>query len=146
MKINEHLYIDPFGIIRFELGGKILLLFIVEFLAIWVSFMILSSWDIFRTSNQGKAILGLNIFFLVSVFNSIVMKNRFLSFYVSEVAKQFSNIIFFVNIFLILFYYNVNDFQENGSTIEYYYNPAGMTYIFILTFMVCFYVICNSHK
>ena len=143
---TDYLYLDAFGILRFELGGKVLLLFITEIVTIWLSFMILSSWDVFRKSPQGKSILGLNIFFLLSTFNSIILKKIIFGVFKSEILKQFGIFCLFSLVFLVLYYYRIEDFKEDNKVIQYYFNPVGMTYVFLLVFLTCFYIIYNSQK
>jgi len=147
---DDLLYFDDYGILRFDLGGKIMLLFTVEILALWVSFMLLGRWNYFQDSIHGKSILGLDIFFLGTTFFSIVTKGRLINIYHTEIAKQISNLVFFVMIFLIIYYYTpeeINDKIEAGNpgdNLYFYTNPVMMSYIFILVFMICFYVVYNS--
>ena len=44
-KKEELLYFDEYGILRFDLGGKVLLLFLTEIAAVWMSFMLLAKWQ-----------------------------------------------------------------------------------------------------
>ncbi len=147
---NDLFYFDNYGILKFDLGGKIILLFTLEILAMWVVFMILGRWNYFLEDDYGKAILGLNIFFLTSTFTAIVFKGLYLSVYMTEVIKQIGNILFFVMIFLIIFYYTPGEIDQRISSekpndnLYFYTNPVILTYIFILFYMISFYVIYNS--
>ena len=147
---DDLLYFDDYGILRFDLGGKIMLLFTVEILALWVSFMLLGRWEYFQDSVHGQAILGLNIFFLATTFFSITTKGKLIDIYHTEMAKQIANLIFFVMIFLIIYYYTPEEIDDKieadnpNDNLYFYTNPVMMSYIFILIFMICFYVIYNS--
>ena len=147
---DDLLYFDDYGILRFDLGGKIMLLFTVEILALWVSFMLLGRWEYFQDSMHGQAILGLNIFFLATTFFAITTKGKLINIYHTEMAKQISNIIFFVMIFLIIYHYTPEEINDKieadnpNDNLYFYTNPVMMSYIFILIFMICFYVIYNS--
>ena len=61
---KDLIYFDNYGILRFDLGGKIILLFSVEILALWLSFMLLGRWKYFSDTKQGMAILGSDVTFL----------------------------------------------------------------------------------
>ena len=99
---EDLLYFDDYGILRFDLGGKIMLLFTVEIVALWVAFMLLGRWKYFQDSIPGQTILGLDISFLATTFLAITTKGKLINIYHTEISKQISNIIFFVMIFLIL--------------------------------------------
>ena len=112
--------------------------------------MILGRWKYFSDTKHGLAILGSDITFLSITFIAIATKGRFINVYHTEMAKQISNLLFFVMIFLIIYYYTP---EEINSKIEadnpedklyFYTNPVMMSYIFILIFMISFYVIYNS--
>ena len=147
---NELLYFDKYGILRFDLGGKILLLFSVEIIAVWLSFMLLGRWNYFIDTKQGKAILSSNIIFLAITFLAIVLKNKYINVYHTEMAKQIANILFFVMIFLIIYYYNPEELDNRiiadnpNDKLYFYTNPVMLAYIFMLVFMICFYIIYNS--
>jgi hypothetical protein len=147
---DDLLFFDNYGILRFDLGGKIMLLFTVEILALWISFMLLGRWDYFYDTDYGKGILSLDIIFLSTTFFSIVTKGKLINIYHTEVAKQISNLLFFIMVFLIIYHYTPEEINnkirlDNPSDNLYFYtNPVMMSYIFILVFMICFYVIYNS--
>lgn len=152
-KTNEIFYFDHYGILRFELGGKILLTFITEILAIWVCFILLSDWRFISNTKHGLAILSLDVIFLTTTFISIYFKDKYFDIHHTEMAKQISNLLFFVMIFLIILYYQPEDIDSQKrnddseqDSVYFYTNPVTMSYIFILVYMICFYVIFNSTK
>lgn len=149
---KELLYFDQYGILRFDLGGKVLLLFLTEIAAIWVSFILLSKWDYFSDTSYGLAILISNTVFLGITFISIYFKGVFVKVNQTEMAKQLSNILYFVMIFLIIYYYRPEDIDEKirkdqpDKNLYFYTNPVSMTYAFILIYLICFYILFNASK
>ena len=147
---KDLIYFDNYGILRFDLGGKIILLFSVEILALWLSFMLLGRWKYFSDTKQGMAILGSDVTFLSITFFAIVTKGKFINVYHTEIAKQISNLLFFVMIFLIIYYYTPEEINNKiklsdpEDKLYFYTNPVMLSYIFILIFMISFYVIYNS--
>ena len=149
MKKSELLYFDKYGILRFELGGKILLLFLTEITAIWMAFILLANWEYFSDTTHGLAILISDVIFLGVTLTSIFFKNKYLKIYHTEIIKQLSNLLFFAIVFLIIYFYNpqeIDDKREGDVSLYFYTNPVTMTYIFILVYMVCFYILFNSTK
>ena len=149
MKSNKLLYFDKYGILRFDLGGKVLLLFLTEITAVWVAFIILANWNYFNDTDYGLAILLSNVVFLSVTLSSIFFKNTYLEIYHTEIIKQLSNLLFFSIVFMIIYFYKPQDIDDRRKGIEnlyFYTNPVTMTYIFILVYMVCFYIIFNSTK
>ena len=61
---NELWYFDEYGILRFQLGAKILILLLAEISLIWLSFILLSYWKFFTKTDYGKVIISFNIIFL----------------------------------------------------------------------------------
>lgn len=149
---KELIYFDDYGVLRFDLGGKVLLLFLTEVSAIWVSFMLLSKWKYLDDTPHGLAILISNSIFLGITFSAIFFKGIFVKVYQSEIAKQLSNILYFVMIFLIIYYYKPEDIdnkikeKEPDKNLYFYTNPINMTYVFILIYLVCFYILFNASK
>ena len=149
MKTNKLLYFDKYGILRFDLGGKILLLFLTEITAIWVAFIILANWDYFNDTDYGLAILSSDVIFLSVTLSSIFFKNKYLKIYHTEIIKQLCNLLFFAIVFLIIYFYkprDIDDRRRGKQNLYFYTNPVTMTYIFILVYMVCFYIIFNDSK
>ena len=150
MKSSQKLiYFDNYGILRFDLGGRILLLFFTEIIAIWTSFILLSSWDYISDSSHGLVILIFNTLFLGTTFFAIILKRSHLSIYLTEFIKQICNLLFFTNVFLIIYYYRPSDIDEkkdSGDHLYFYTNFVTLTYIFILVYMICFYILFNSQK
>lgn len=151
-KKEELLYFDDYGILRFDLGGKVLLLFLTEIAAVWMSFMLLAKWEYFNDTNHGLAILISNSVFLGITFTAIFFKGVFIEVYHSEMAKQIANLLFFVMVFLIIYYYTPEEIdqkirqREPEKNLYFYTNPVNMTYVFILVYLVCFYILFNSTK
>ena len=149
---KELLYFDEYGILRFDLGGKVLLLFLTEISAIWVCFLLFSNWKYFSDTDYGLAILISNAIFIGTTFISIFFKGVFIEVYQSEIAKQISNILFFVVIFLIIYNYTPEEIDQkvrdsgDDKIIYFYTNPVNMTYVFILVYLVCFYILFNASK
>ena len=149
MKTNKLLYFDKYGILRFDLGGKILLLFLTEITAIWVAFIILANWNYFNDTNYGLTILSSDVIFLSVTLSSIFFKNKYLKIYHTEIIKQLCNLLFFAIVFLIIYFYkpqDIDDRREGKENLYFYTNPVTMTYVFILVYMVCFYIIFNDSK
>lgn len=152
-KVKEDLlYFDEYGILRFDLGGKVLLLFLTEIAAVWMSFMLLAKWKYFNDTNHGLAIMISNAIFLGVTFTAIFFKGVFVEVHQSEMAKQVANLLFFVMVFLIIYYYTPEEIdqkirrQEPDTTLYFYTNPVNMTYVFILVYLICFYILFNSTK
>ena len=151
-KKKELLYFDDYGILRFDLGGKILLLFLTEIAVLWVSFMLLSKWEFFVDTKHGLAIMISNVIFLSVTFISIYFKDFFFDVYHTEMAKQVSNLLFFAMVFLILYYYTPEEIDEKvlekhpNRNLYFYTNPVSMTYAFVLIYLVCFYILFNATK
>ena len=152
-KSNNLFYFDHYGILRFELGGKILLTFITEILAIWVCFILLSDWVFLNDTTPGLTILSIDVIFLSTTFIAIFFKDKYFDVHHTEMIKQIANLLFFVMIFLIILYYQPEDIDskkrndaEEKNSVYFYTNPVTMSYIFILVYMICFYVIFNSTK
>lgn len=149
---KELLYFDNYGILRFDLGGKIILLFITEIIAFWVSFMLFSKWTYFDDTKQGLAILASNTVFVSITFIAIFFKGVFVQVHQSEMAKQLSNILFFIMIFLIIYYYRPEDIdqkirdREPDRNLYFYTNPVYMSYVFVLVYMISFYILFNASK
>ena len=151
-KKQELLYFDEYGILRFDLGGKVLLLFLTEIAAVWMSFMLLSKWQYFNDTNYGLAILISNTVFLGVTFTAIFFKGIFVEVHQSEMAKQIANLLFFIMVFLIIYYYTPEEIdqkirqREPEKNLYFYTNPVNMTYVFILVYLICFYILFNSTK
>ncbi len=152
-KVKEDLlYFDEYGILRFDLGGKVLLLFLTEIAAVWMSFMLLSKWKYFNDTKHGLAIMISNVIFLGITFTAIFFKGVFVEVHQSEMAKQVANLLFFVMVFLIIYYYTPEELdqkirrREPDKTLYFYTNPVNMTYVFILVYLICFYILFNSTK
>ena len=149
---KELLYFDDYGILRFDLGGKVLLLFLTEITAVWASFMLLSKWSYFSDTNHGLAILISNSIFLGITFTAIFFKGVFVQVHQSEMAKQVANLLFFIMVFLILYYYDPEELdqkireREPEKNLYFYTNPIYMTYVFILVYLICCYILFNASK
>ena len=149
MKNDKLLYFDKYGILRFDLGGKILLLFLTEITAVWVAFIILANWNYFNDTDEGMAILSSDVIFLSITLSSIFFKNKYLRIYHTEIIKQLCNLLFFSIVFLVIYFYkpaDIDDKRKGKENLYFYTNPVTMTYIFILVYMVCFYILFNSTK
>tara|TARA_R110001599_G_scaffold22088_7_gene82012 strand:+ start:821 stop:1294 length:474 start_codon:yes stop_codon:yes gene_type:complete len=149
---KELLYFDEYGILRFDLGGKVLLLFLTEIAAVWMSFILLAKWNYFNDTKHGLAIIISNVIFLGITFTAIFFKGVFVEVHQSEMAKQVANLLFFVMVFLIIYYYSPEEIdqkireREPDTTLYFYTNPVNMTYVFILVYLICFYILFNSTK
>lgn len=148
-KSQELLYFDKYGILRFELGGRIMLLFLSEIIAIWLSFMLLSNWKYLNDTDHGKVILIFNSIFLGVTFFSIVFKDKYLKVWHTEFIKQICNIFYFVMVFLLIYYYTpqeIDNKRRDEVNLYFYTNPIMLSYIFVLIFMISFYVLFNSRR
>lgn len=149
---GELLYFDNYGILRFDLGGKVLLLFLTEIAAVWMSFMLLSKWQYFNDTKHGSAILISNSVFLGITFTAIFFKGQFVEVHQSEMAKQLANLLFFIMVFLVIYYYTPEEIdqkireREPEKNLYFYTNPVNMAYVFILVYLICFYILFNSTK
>ncbi len=148
-KAVDLLYIDKYGILRFELGGRILLLFLTEIFAIWLSFMLLSNWQYLNDTDRGLYILIFNAVFLGINFSSLIFKGKYLRVWHTEIIKQLANAGYFVMIFVLIYSFTPQEIDNRrfGDVPTHFYtNPVMLSYIFILVFMLCFYVLFNSSR
>jgi hypothetical protein len=148
-KAVDLLHIDHYGILRFELGGRILLLFLTEIFAIWLSFMLLSNWQYLNDTKRGLYILIFNSIFLGITFFSLIFKGKYLKVWHTEIIKQLANVGYFVMIFVLIYSFTPQEIDNRrfeDVPTHFYTNPVMLSYIFILVFMLCFYVLFNSAR
>ena len=142
------IYLSRNGALNLSIGGRILFLFAIEIIVIWVSILVFCNWDTFTRRPVGKAVVSLFIIFLVVSTSCVIIKNHY-RFYKAELLKQLAFLIYLVAIFIMILEYSPDEFpslDEGGTDNLFYLNPVNMSYVFLLVFTTSFYVLFNLYK
>ena len=132
--------INRFGIFSLTENGRVLFLFLTEVLGFWFASLLITNWDKFKDKDYGITILVFSIGLITLLFISIFFKQT-IGYEYSEYLKQFGILLFIILVYLVLYYYDKDLFQN-----EYYLNPLKILYTFILVYMLSFYLIQNMIK